>query len=153
VFVRNGKLIDPGDDSEGARDRPPTDEAKPAPELKLPADAVPQEDAAINKGAAATAPGGSQAASVVPTAEAAWFGPLAAPAATESPKGGHSELPHRIGSSSAIYHRTALAGVALALSSAGRDWQRQLDRALAAAKPNQWKRLKTAGHRRPRKPR
>ena len=27
VYVRNGKLIDPGDDSEGTRDRPPTDEA------------------------------------------------------------------------------------------------------------------------------
>jgi hypothetical protein len=26
VFVRNGKMIDPGDDSEGTRDRPPTDE-------------------------------------------------------------------------------------------------------------------------------
>lgn len=26
VYVRNGKLIDPGDDSEGTRDRPPTDE-------------------------------------------------------------------------------------------------------------------------------
>ena len=31
VFVRNGRLIDPGDDSEGARDRPPTDEAPTAP--------------------------------------------------------------------------------------------------------------------------
>ncbi|MCA9237635.1 MAG: PKD domain-containing protein, partial [Planctomycetales bacterium] len=37
VFVRNGKLIDPGDDSEGARDRPPTDDAqKPAEELPVP---------------------------------------------------------------------------------------------------------------------
>lgn len=27
VYVRNGKLIDPGDDTEGARDRPPTDDA------------------------------------------------------------------------------------------------------------------------------
>jgi len=27
VYVRNGKLIDPGDDSEGTRDRPPTEEA------------------------------------------------------------------------------------------------------------------------------
>jgi hypothetical protein len=71
----------------------------------------------------------------------------------DSPGGDHPELPHRLNSSSAIYHRTALAGVALALSSAGRDWQRQLDRALAAAKPNQLKRLKTAGHRRRRKPR
>ena len=31
VFVRNGRLIDPGDDTEGARDRPPTDEAPAAP--------------------------------------------------------------------------------------------------------------------------
>ncbi|MCH8840865.1 MAG: hypothetical protein IH831_09385, partial [Planctomycetes bacterium] len=27
VYVRNGKVIDPSDDSEGTRDRPPTDEA------------------------------------------------------------------------------------------------------------------------------
>ncbi|NOZ39159.1 MAG: hypothetical protein GXP24_02895 [Planctomycetes bacterium] len=40
VYVRNGKLIDPGDDSEGTRDRPPTDEAieksTEAPKLEAP---------------------------------------------------------------------------------------------------------------------
>ena len=36
VYVRNGKLIDPGDDSEGTRDRPPTEEAAEElqPEIK-----------------------------------------------------------------------------------------------------------------------
>jgi PKD repeat protein len=31
VYVRNGRLIDPGDDTEGARDRPPTDESAAPP--------------------------------------------------------------------------------------------------------------------------
>jgi hypothetical protein len=31
VFVRNGRLIDPGDDSEGGRDRPPTEESRETP--------------------------------------------------------------------------------------------------------------------------
>jgi hypothetical protein len=45
VYVRNGKLIDPGDDSEGTRDRPPTDEQMiqpPAAEPSDSADAGPQ---------------------------------------------------------------------------------------------------------------
>ncbi|NOY29300.1 MAG: hypothetical protein GXP28_03710 [Planctomycetes bacterium] len=32
VYVRDGKVIDPGDDSEGTRDRPPTEEATPGRE-------------------------------------------------------------------------------------------------------------------------
>ena len=37
VYVRNGKLIDPGDDSEGTRDRPPTDEQTTQPTDEKPA--------------------------------------------------------------------------------------------------------------------
>ena len=37
VFVRNGKMIDPGDDSEGTRDRPPTDKQKVVPATTGPA--------------------------------------------------------------------------------------------------------------------
>ena len=49
VFVRNGKVIDPGDDSEGARDRPPTDESTTAPsgeEANQPAEADQADGAA-----------------------------------------------------------------------------------------------------------
>jgi methionine-rich copper-binding protein CopC len=124
VYVRNGKVIDPGDDSEGARDRPPTDESttKPNPAVEKALEQAEEE-----------------------------VGPSDPTTATE-PAAPNLELPHRLGSSSAVYHRTALAGVALALSGAGRDWHRQLEQALAAARPGQWKRLKAAGHRRRTKP-
>ncbi|MBX3434714.1 MAG: PKD domain-containing protein [Pirellulales bacterium] len=47
VFVRNGKLIDPGDDTEGARDRPPTDDAaKPHAEPLPPTDETVERRAA-----------------------------------------------------------------------------------------------------------
>ena len=45
VYVRNGKLIDPGDDSEGTRDRPPTEEA--AQEIETPKLEVEPEEAPI----------------------------------------------------------------------------------------------------------
>lgn len=59
VFVRNGKLIDPGDDSEGTRDRPPTDEQT----------SVTDEDAAedVPVGSPAAEPGLSDGATAVPT--------------------------------------------------------------------------------------
>jgi hypothetical protein len=41
VFVRNGKLIDPGDDSEGTRDRPPTDEQQFEPADTMPTEGAP----------------------------------------------------------------------------------------------------------------
>lgn len=150
VFVRNGKLIDPGDDSEGARDRPPTDEAKPAGELKLPAEAVPNKDANGDKAAAFTPPAETNAA---PPAQAHDGQAVDTRAVEIGSNGVQVELAPRFSSSTTIYHRTALAGVALALSGAGRDWQRQLDKTLAAAKPSQWKRLRTAGHRSGKKPR
>ena len=45
VYVRNGKLIDPGDDSEGTRDRPPTEEA--TQEIETPKPEVEPEEAPI----------------------------------------------------------------------------------------------------------
>ncbi|MBA3480755.1 MAG: hypothetical protein H0T51_02975, partial [Pirellulales bacterium] len=122
VFVRNGKVIDPGDDSEGARDRPPTDEATTAP-----AEVLPEELPATDDGAETSS-------------------------AMEPKVGTEVEAPPRHASSTAVYYRTALAGVALALSGAGRDWQRQIEQALVKAKPSEWKQLRTAGHRRKRKP-
>jgi hypothetical protein len=115
-------VIDPGDDSEGARDRPPTDEANAAP-----AEVLPEELPAADDEAATSS-------------------------AVEPKVGTDGELRPEHASSSAVYHRTALAGVALALSGAGRDWQQQIEQALVKAKPSEWKRLRTAGHRRKRKP-
>jgi PKD repeat protein len=161
VFVRNGKLVDPGDDSEGGRDKPPTEEAKPAAEPKLPADAVPSDDAGANKAASIDETGATADLPALPsvypshTAGQAGSGtqdPVTFPN-INNPIHEAAEWSPRLRSSTTLAHRTALAGVALALSGAGRDWQRQLDKTLAAAKPSQWKRLRTAGHRSRKKPR
>ena len=123
VFVRNGKLIDPGDDSEGARDRPPTEES-----TTLPANDQP-----------AAAPVGEIAPPVEAPVEPK---PQASLQGTMRPR-----------SSSAIYHSATLAGVAIALSGAGKQSIHKLEEAIAKAKPDQWKRLRSAGTRRPKKPR
>ncbi len=123
VFVRNGKLIDPGDDSEGARDRPPTEEATTQPAEEQPA-AAPAGDEG-DDGAAVDAP--------------ATLEPLA-------------DLGLRPRSSTAIYHGATLAGVAIALSGAGKSSYHQMEEAIARAKPDQWKRLRSALTR-PKKPR
>ncbi|MBL9161973.1 MAG: PKD domain-containing protein [Planctomycetaceae bacterium] len=120
VFVRNGKLIDPGDDSEGARDRPPTEEATTRP--------VDQQPAA-EQGEPAPVAGEP----VEPQASSQWR--------------------HGPRSSTAIYHSATLAGVAIALSGAGKSSFRTLEEALARAKPDQWKRLRSAATHRPKKPR
>ncbi len=147
VVVRNGKLVDPGDDSEGGRDKPPTEDAKPAAELKPPTDANPN-DAGANKAAAKNIQPISPINEPVPAATSA----IDAVSGTNSVDDAIQGSP-RMRSSSTIYHRAALAGAALALSGAGRDWQRQLDKTLAAAKPSQWKRLRAARGRSRKKPR
>ncbi|QDT75847.1 beta strand repeat-containing protein [Lacipirellula limnantheis] len=121
VFVRNGKLIDPGDDSEGARDRPPTEESTTRP--------VDQQPAAAEQGEPAPVAGEP----VEPQASSQWR--------------------HGPRSSTAIYHSATLAGVAIALSGAGKNSFRTLEEALARAKPDQWKRLRSAATHRPKKPR
>jgi hypothetical protein len=56
VYVRNGRLIDPGDDSEGTRDRPPTDEQMSKPGETLPTEGAPVKLAPTGEEAAAVAP-------------------------------------------------------------------------------------------------
>ena len=128
VFVRNGKLIDPGDDSEGARDRPPTEEAT-APSASEPA---------AEPAAAKLAP--------TPVGQAVPREPVAEPPA-------EAWLVPPVRSSSAIYHGATLAGVALALSGAGKASCRQINEALVKASPQQWKRLRNAASLRRKKPR
>jgi PKD repeat protein len=114
VFVRNGKLIDPGDDTEGARDRPPTDDATPAARQAPPQPAPPIPEAP-------------------PSSDS--------DAATSPPPARHS--------STSMVHRTALVSAALALSGAGRQWQRELDRAKSGARRNS----RRTGRSQPKKPR
>jgi PKD repeat protein len=118
VYVRNGKLIDPGDDTEGGRDAPPTDEA-PAVQRAIEAiEAPPERNAA---------------------------GAVEEPTTDAEPLG---MLP----SSSRIRYRESLASAAIALCATSA-WRRHVEQTLAKAKPQDWKKLRTAGHRRRRKPR
>jgi len=124
VVVRNGRVIDPGDDSDGARDRPPTEE--------------PAAGAAEGEGGAPPEQGAMPEDEALPPAsdQGSWSLPVA-PAPP---------------SSASLRHGRAIAGAALCLSAAGRPWLQQIEKALAQAKPSQWRRLRTAGHwkRRPR---
>jgi PKD repeat protein len=126
VVVRNGRMIDPGDDSEGARDKPPTDESAPA--------------AAPAAGAALEAPTEAQidAALDAPGDDAAAVGLLPTPGPATA---------------AAWRHGSTLASVALALSAAGKSWRAQVDETLAKAQSEKRRQLRTAGHWRRKKPR
>lgn len=56
VFVRNGRMIDPGDDSDGTRDRPPTDEQIIEPKQTAPVESVPTQVAPDGEQAVVPAP-------------------------------------------------------------------------------------------------
>jgi hypothetical protein len=56
-------------------------------------------------------------------------------------------------SSASFLHGRALAGVAAGLAAAGGSWRREIDKTLAQAKPADWRRLRTAGYWRRRRPR
>ena len=117
VFVRDGRLIDPGDDSEGARDRPPTDDAKAA---------APDNAGAIESAIESieTPPGANTSGAI------------------ERPARHLGELPadsHQVAwpattSPAIMRHATMLASVSLALSAAGRSWRAQVDETLAKAR-------------------
>ncbi|MCC6493921.1 MAG: hypothetical protein IT424_12985 [Pirellulales bacterium] len=119
AYVRNGKLIDPGDDSEGARDRPPTDDKPRAPVEVEPGDLPPP----------AESDAGATGQSALPAEETT------------------AASPRRLASSAAIFHRATLGGVALALSSAGRDWHQQLEQKRASDKRPSDRRLGAAADR------
>ncbi len=120
VYVRNGKLIDPGDDSEGTRDRPPTDDAnngtttEPSDELQL------KEPQGELERKTPPLPGG-----VRPEEEPGEQGD-AAPSASL----------HR----SRLLLGTTLVG--LVASNSGSSWAERIDRAVAAADAWKWQRLR-----------
>jgi hypothetical protein len=122
VYVRNGKLIDPSDDSEGTRDRPPTDEQQSPDEVESP---VEQTPTATNQGAA-----------VVPAS----FDPLALDYA-----GAISSVTVQRSSS----RWTALA-VGLAASASSQSWAHRVDQALAQATAQQWRKLQGHNPHRPK---
>ncbi|HYO23915.1 MAG TPA: hypothetical protein VEQ85_03115, partial [Lacipirellulaceae bacterium] len=70
-----------------------------------------------------------------------------APAAVQIEPDAHRRTP------ALCRHGATLASVAIALSSAGRSWRKEVDETLAKAQAAQRKRLKSVGHWRKKKPR
>lgn len=128
VYVRRGRVIDPSDDSEGIRDRPPTSEAEERPQA-VPA-AKPGENR--EKPDAASLPRDEYAPmpSVVFDDDVL---DLAMPTDSQ---------PAAI-SYSALRWRTALAGVAVAAGA--RPWSSTVESAFAEADGRAWQRLRRAG--------
>ena len=124
VFVRNGKLIDPGDDSEGTRDRPPTDKQSQVPAAEaveqpvvesVPEDASSPPQPNLPQSAKDTNPvsvGAVESGALLP--RKAWN-----PAVT----------------------RWEAVALGLAASTATQNWARQVDQALAQATAKQWRKL------------
>ncbi len=129
VVVRNGRMIDPSDDSEGARDKPPTDEPAAAPA----AEGVPVEEGVRDADNDAINEAIDEAFD---------------DAADARPIPGRTSR-----TAAALRHGSTLASVALALSAAGRSWRTQVDEALAKARREQRRQLRTVGHWRRKKPR
>ena len=128
VFVRNGKLIDPGDDSEGGRDRPPTDDATKKPPAVEPLTAPDDESTQALPALPHMLPG--HAGAHVEQS-------VAAPRPTAA----------------VMRHRAALASAAVALVAAKSSDRRELDRTIRDATAKDWRRLRTAGKLRRRVPR
>jgi hypothetical protein len=146
VFVRDGRLIDPGDDSQGARDKPPTDESTLTPAT---GNVTPEEAAAIERAidAVDTAPTDP----ATPTTNDGAFVPPSGSGTTSLPGSGTtrlaaSELVPTATSLKPSRYSSTIASVALCLTAAGRSWRNQVDETLAKAKSEDRKKLKTIGH-------
>jgi len=119
VDVRNGKLIDPGDDSEGTRDRPPTEEA--TERAREGNDSA--TDKAANSGKINDGAKHDSQAEEVPALD---FAPPEADAV------GLQRTRMLLG--------TALVG--LAASKSGRSWAERIDQVVATADSRKWHRLR-----------
>jgi hypothetical protein len=145
VYVRNGKVIDPTDDSEGARDRPPTDETAKAPAEVKPAQAAePKVNDQPAGDANPAAPAESNDDPFDPTSSIDLRQPVLG--------SGDEQIAYRP-TTAALRHGPALAGAALALAASSQSWQWQVEEALTHARPSHWRRLRMAAYWRRRRPR
>ena len=159
VYVRNGKLIDPGDDSEGTRDRPPTDtaadaateerteEATEEPKLESQPDDSPilkpaQSDVSAIKTPAGKTPAGTTPPGSPPGTLATIFVGTAADRSANAarPETDQAEFVHSGGHPAAMLLGTAAVG--LAASKSAHSWAERISRAVATADSQQWHRLR-----------
>ena len=117
-FVRNGRAIDPGDDSEGTRDRPPAAEASQQDEASQQSG----EGQPIVPDAEAAAPDDTQKSAAVLD----WPADVLSALQTQGDTNSWSPL----------------VGAAFVASSSYRNWAQQVDRTVAAADAGKWRRLR-----------
>jgi PKD repeat protein len=134
VFVRRGRVIDPADDSEGTRDRPPTSEATTPQEERQ--DAPNETESAPAADAASP-----QAGEVIPPDEQ----PIAAGAEIEPVETDLASPQPPAPSPTALRWMIPLAGLALATERSRRNWVEQVDQALERGGEREWRRLRRAG--------
>ena len=127
VYVRNGKVIDPGDDSEGTRDRPPTDEQSSTPLGEQPA----VEDASDRSAEPSAAKQASHSGNSAKHPAAAL---------ADNVPWSQQSIGIAAGRSGKLSQWTALA-VGLAASANAQNWAKQVDEALAQATAQQWRKL------------
>ncbi|TWT89872.1 hypothetical protein Mal64_02540 [Pseudobythopirellula maris] len=134
VYVRSGRLIDPSDDSDGARDRPPTSEVG---ESQLEQPSTPPADSPADEDPSQQPP------------EAAPIESIPFPAQGAEAAEGASEA-----SAAPLVAAAALAPIAIDRSRANRAWAQRLDRALAGRDAKaQWARFRRVWRRANRQPR
>ncbi len=119
VYVRNGKVIDPGDDSEGTRERPPTDESEQDAVQEIPV----EEEPILKPARPET---GETEAEEVPESE-----DDAHESADSLPSG---EVRRRMILGTSV--------VGLAASQAGLSWSDQIEKALGTANAKKWSKLR-----------
>ena len=129
-FLRAGKPIDPGDDSEGTRDRPPTDESFQQLEEEVPREQVEEDESNVSQApipAEAIRP--DQASDLVQDSAAA----------------AHPARGDEVGERYAVRKlssRRVLVAAGLAATATHSSWAQQVDRTVAQASALQWRKLR-----------
>jgi hypothetical protein len=126
VFVRRGRIVDPTDDSEGTRDRPPSEEGQQN-------QALPQDNTAPVEQVPDQTPKGAMQLPQLPAGQVT-FAHSAAEISEEAP------------SAARLRWAVPLAGIGLVAQRGS--WARELDAAFDRADDRAWKRLRRAGRRR-----
>jgi hypothetical protein len=145
VYVRRGRVVEPGDVTEGTRDRPPTSDEN------VGAAAQPPEDNADGQTAPEGAPGGAQDQPAEdggnPQAESnqPGGGPVATNDVAELFPSAFPTTQPPAPSATALRWMMPLAGLALAAARSRGSWSNQVDEALQQGGDRDWQRLRRAG--------
>jgi hypothetical protein len=144
VYVRRGRIIDPADDSEGTRDRPPTGEQAPA--AVVPLDENPLLERVPNKSPEhAPVPDESPSqpqAEPIESGRAHLLPPVPSAERSPSPRQNSESAVPIVPLTRSLRWTVPLVGLGLA---AAGDWPRQVQSALERSQESDWQRLRRAG--------